>query len=365
MKFIYYTFLGMSLFAISCNSEKKEVETPKMEMGMKPNFETIVLEKTNPLTFLQLTGELIPDKQTAIYAKVNSFVKTLSVDIGSKVTKGQVLMTLEAPEIQAQLAAALSRWKAQEAIYIATKANYDRLFRANETEGAVAKDAIDQIIAKKAADQAQLVALKSAYSEVQVMADYLIIRAPFNGVIAQRNVELGSYVGPSGKGSDLPLLVLQDNKKMRLSLSVPEAQASYLNLGDSIKFQVKAVPQMQFVAKISRKSGSLDSKLRSEKLEADIENGSGLLKAMMVAEAKIPLKALQPSFFVPKMAVVDGGVARYVIQLKDGKTKHQVVSKGRMMGDMVEVFGDLSNGDAILKMATEEIEEGMAVPAVK
>ncbi|WP_430612090.1 efflux RND transporter periplasmic adaptor subunit [Flavobacterium sp. JP2137] len=363
MKFIHYTFLGMSLLALSCNSDKKAPEAPKMEMGMKPSMETVVLKKSNPLTYMQLTGELIPDKQTAIYAKVTSFVKTLSVDIGSKVVQGQVLMVLEAPEIQAQLAAAHSKWKAQEAIYIATKSNYDRLFRANETEGAVAQDAIDQIVAKKAADQAQLVALKSAYEEVQVMAAYLVIRAPFDGIIAQRNVELGSYVGPSGKGSDMPLLLLQDNKKLRLSLSVPEAQAAYLNLNDTIRFVVKAVPQMQFVAKISRKSGALDPKLRSEKIEADIANPTGALKALMVAEATIPLKSAQSSFFVPKPALVESGVAHYVVQVKEGKTKHIVVAKGRMMPDMVEVFGDLNEGDMILKMATEEIEEGMAVPA--
>lgn len=359
MKLIYYIFIGIA-FA-SCNSVTKKEEKPASMPMMMQSFETVSLKKSNPLVPLKLAGELIADQETAIYAKVNSYVKKLHVDIGSEVTTGQIILVLEAPEIQAQLAAAKSKWKAQEAIYIATKSNYDRMFKANETKGAIAKDALDQITARKLSDQAQLEATKSAYQEIQIMNDYLVIRAPFNGIVAERNVDLGSYVGPMGKGSDKPLLVLQDNKKLRVSFSIPEANTPYLNLGDSIHFKVTSIPQKKYMAKISRKSGVLDFKLRSERIEADILKTHNELKPLMVVEAMLPLQSNEATFFVPKTALVDSNIGMYVIRIENGKTKNIPVAKGRALPDQFEVFGELNEGDAILMKATEEIVEGTKI----
>lgn len=363
MKLFQYILIGSAFILASCNSEPKKTEMKEgMSMPMMmQNFETVNIKKTNPLVPLKLAGELIPNQQTSIYAKVNSYVKKLNVDIGSIVTTGQIIMVLEAPEIQAQLASAKSKWKAQEAIYIATKLNYDRMFKANETKGAIAKDALDQITAKKLADQAQLEAAKSAYQEIQIMNDYLVIRAPFNGIIAERNIDLGSYVGPMGKGSDKPLLVIQDNKKLRVSFSVPEANTPYLALGDSIHFKVTSIPQKKYMARISRKSGVLDFKLRSERIEADILKTNEELKPLMVVEAMLPLQAKEATFFIPKTALVESNIGMYVIRIEDGKTKNIAVTKGRALADQFEVFGELHEGDPILLKATEEIIEGTKI----
>lgn len=361
MKSIYSILVGIAFAFASCNSENKKAEKPLPMSMMMQNFETVAIKKSNPLVQLKLAGELVSDQETSIYAKVNSYVKKLNVDIGSVVTAGQIIMVLEAPEIQAQLASAKSKWKAQEAIYIATKSNYERMFKANQTEGAIAKDALDQITARKLADQAQLEAAKSAYQEVQIMNNYLVIRAPFSGIITEKNVDLGSYVGPMGKGSDKPLLVIQDNKKLRVSLSIPEANTPYLSLGDAIHFKVSSLPQKSYVAKISRKSGVLDMKLRSERIEADILKTQNELKPLMVVEAMLPLKAKEATFFIPKTALVESNMGMYVIRIEDGKTKNIAVSKGRVLPDQIEVFGELNQGDTILLKATEEMEEGTKI----
>src|SRR5690606_31354819 len=152
--------------------------------------------------------------------------------------------------------------KAQEAIYIATKANFDRMNRANLTEGAISNDALDQITARYEADAAQLAAAKSVYDEIKVMQGYLQIHAPFSGVVSSRNVDLGAYVGSNGKGSDLPLFVIQDHGKLRLSISVPEANTPYVNFGDTLLFTIKSLPHKKYMGTIVRKTGALDAKLR-------------------------------------------------------------------------------------------------------
>ena len=355
-------FVALMLLAACNTNENKDNHQPKpaMEgMGMMNMMETIEISKSNPLVPLKLAGELKPYEQTELFAKVNSYVKQIKVDIGDRVSKGQILVVLEAPEIVSQIANAKAKVQAQEAIYLSTKATYNRMLKANETKGAVARDAVDQIKARKLSDESQLAAARSAYNEIRNINDYLVIRAPFSGIITDRSIDLGAYVGPMSKS---PLLIIENNRKLRLNLSVPEANTPYIKIGDTIRFYVRSQPQIKHFALVSRKSGSLDEKLRSEKMEADFINKNNVLKPYMVAETSIPLQNTEATFFVPKMAVVESGMGIYIIRVENGKTKNIPVSKGRMMDDKVEVFGELSQGDKILKMASEEIVEGTAVP---
>lgn len=359
MKNILYTAVILSLLIIpaSCSKEKSD---PKQETKpmMMANMETVAIKKSNPKVELKLPGELIPDQETALFAKVQSYVKKINVDIGSHVSAGQVLMMLEAPEIQSQAANAKAKWQAQEAIYASTKSSYNRMYKANETKGAIAKDALDQITARKLSDEAQVNAAKSAYRELQDINRYLVIRAPFSGVITERNVDLGAYVGPMG---GTPLMVIQNTSKLRLSLSVSEANVPYLNVGDTISFRVHALPEKNFKARISRKSGSLDLKLRSEKIEADFINHSKELKPFMIAESMIPLQNKEATFFIPRSALVESNMGIYIIKKENGKAKFISVKKGRILNDTIEVFGELTEGDQIIKKGSEEIVEGSLI----
>lgn len=360
MKTRYYILIGsiglLSLFS-ACNSATDNKESASAPMMMAMNKETIEIKKSNPKVQIKLPGELVADKEVQIYAKVASYVKTLKVDVGSQVKEGDVLMILEAPEINSQLASAYSKLKAQEAIYIATKATYDRILRANETEGAVARDAVDQIVAKKLADEAQLESAKSVYNEVKAMENYLIIRAPFSGVVTERNTDIGAYVGPAGKGSQMPLLIVQKEKDLRMVLAIPEAHIPYVHLGDSVSFVAKSIPQTIFSGKIVRKSGALDTKLRTEHIEVDIKNEEKLLLPRMIVDASISLTAKESTFFIPKSALVDSNVGIYVMKIVDGKTKKTPIRKGRINGMMIEMFGELSEGDKLLKIVNEETKE--------
>ncbi len=365
MKYIVIITVSVVLLLTACNNDKKE-EVPKdnnkSTMGMMNPWETVEVSKSNPTVFLRLAGELKPDQQTALFPKVNSYVKNIRVDIGDHVSAGQVLVVLEAPEIQSQVATTKAKLEAQEAIYFATKATYDRTMKANETKGAIAKDALDQIKARKLSDESNLNAARSAYNEIKNINNYLVIKAPFSGTITDRNVDLGAYVSPMNKE---PLLVIENNQKLRLNLSVPEANTTYIKLGDTIHFYVRSQPQQKHMARVSRKSGSLNQKLRSEKIEVDFLNKNNILKPHMIAETTISLKNNEPTFFVPKSAVVESGMGVYIIRIENGKTKNVPVSKGRVMPDQVEVFGEINLGDKILKMASEEVIEGTVVPIKK
>jgi membrane fusion protein (multidrug efflux system) len=335
------TGLVMSIIGQGCNADAKKEPTKK---EVSPTVATFKLETGRLSTALQLPGELSAYQQVDLYAKVSSFVKSLNADIGSQVTKGQLLMTLEAPEMTSQLAAAKSKLKSQEAVYTASKANYDRLLETSKTPGTISKNDLDQAVARRNSDQAQLEAARAAFQEVGTIRNYLEIRAPFNGIITARNVDLGAYVGPSGKGSDLPLFTLQDQKKLRLAISIPEVYTGYLKDGHEVTFSVRSVPGQTFKAKVKRLSGALDMRLRSERVEVNI-----------------PLPANASTFVVPANAVMDTNEGIYVIKVENGKAVKVPVKKGRESEDKVEIFGQLSTGNELVAQPSEEMKDGSVI----
>jgi len=352
------TGLVIAMIGQGCNADAKKETTVK---EAAPKTETFKLETGKLSTALQLPGELTAYQQVDLYAKVSSFVKLLNADIGSQVSKGQLLMTLEAPEMSAQVAAAKSKLKSQEAVYTASKANYERLFETSKTPGTISKNDLDQAIAKRNSDEAQLEAAKAAFQEVGSIQNYLEIRAPFSGVITARNVNLGAYVGPSGKGSELPLFTLQDQKKLRLAISIPEVYTGYLEDGHEVSFTVRSLPGRNFTAKVKRLSGALDTRLRSERVEMDVPNADKKLLPGMIAEVNIPLPANASTFVVAKNAVLDTSEGIYVIRVENGKAVKVMVKKGRETDDKVEIFGDLKSGDELVAQPSEEVKDGSVI----
>ncbi len=238
------------------------------------------------------------------------------MDVGSEVSAGQLLVTLEAPELSSSLSGAESKLKSQEAIYIASKANYNRLVETSKTPGTISQNDLDQADARQKSDYAQLEAARSAYNEIAETLKYLEIRAPFTGVISARNVNAGAYVGPSGKGSEFPLFTLQEQKHLRLVVSVPEASTGYLTMSGEVRFTVKSLPDRVFKAKIKRLAGALDERLRSERVEMDVDNDYKKLLPGMVAEVNLPLPAPDSTFVVPQTAVVNSTQRIFVIRVR-------------------------------------------------
>lgn len=354
-------FAAASLSFTACG-EKTESHAATASTATTPTApKTITLTKTRFSSEMQIPGELTAYQQVDLYAKVNSFVKQLHVDIGSEVKQGQLLAQLDAPEYGAQSAAATSRIKAQEAIYTASNANYDRLLETSKTPGTVSQNDLDMALARKRSDAAQLEAVRASLREVSSISNYLQIRAPFSGVISARNVNTGAYVGSAGKGSELPMFTLQEQRRLRLSVSVPEAYAAYLRQGDEVSFRVRSMPSKLFTAKVKRQAGALDARLRAERMEMDVENQNKELLPGMVAEILLNLNASDSSISIPKKALVSSAEGSYVIKVVGGKAQRVSVHRGRDNGDTIEIFGEINTGDVVLAEGSEEVRDGSVV----
>jgi len=357
-------FAGSLLFAAiltGCSSKEEKTKQDAKVTDSLPAPPSFLLRKGILSSTLHIPGELVSFQQVDLYAKVNSFVKKIYVDVGSEVNEGQLLATMEAPEINSQLASGESKLQSYEALYQASKATYDRLLETSKTPGTISPNELELALAKQNSDLAELNAAKAANQEITDNKNYLEIRAPFQGVITSRNVSAGAYVGPSGKGSDLPLFSLNQQNKLRLQAAIPADYTAYLHNKSAINFTVNGIAGKQFTAKIARSSGALDNRLRAENIEMDVDNTNKKLLPGMVAEISIPMFSQDSTFVVPSTAVVSSTEKTFVIKKQDGKAQWVSVRKGRSAYDSTEIYGALSVGDRLVIKGSEEIRDGSAI----
>ncbi len=339
---------------MSCSTSKaKSDEKTDTEIV----HEASILRKEKVTTQITLPGELEGYFETGIMAKVNGYIKKILVDIGDKVQEGQLLVELEAPELVSQLISAYSEFQASNAIFLNTKGKFARLKQTNKTPGAVSPYDMDLAKTNLTSDSLTYLASKAKYESIRQLADYLKITAPFDGIITERALAPGAFVGPNDK-QGIPILRLKKESKLRLHIAVPEKHLAEVSVGESVKFSVKSFPDELFEGKVTRLSKSLNVMTRSEIVEIEIDNRNGKLLPGMYAIASLPMKRIGLSIIVPKTAVVTNMEKQFVIKIKNGNEVTYVdIEKGEDQIEDVEVFGELNPGDTLLNTASDEIRQ--------
>jgi membrane fusion protein, multidrug efflux system len=332
--------------------------------GDSTRIETVKLEKGDLKSVIKIPGQLKPFLQVDIYPKVNGFVKEMYVDRGSVVHTGEVLMTLEAPEIDEQYDAAVSKLLQVEETLNASRDRYYRLKAASKTPGAVSELDLVNAQSKFQGDSASEQAEKANVSAVKALKDYLIVRAPFDGVITERNVHPGTLTGPNFKQEDKPLLNLQDNKKLRLEVFIPEEYVDKVDMNDdSVAFTTDALPGQTFRAPIARSANALNNAYRSEAIEADVMNKDNTFKPGMYVEVLLKVKSQVISYTVPATAIITSTERKYVIADENGKARFVNVTEGITSRGKTEVYGSFNGNENTLKNPGDEIKDGGPITA--
>ena len=278
---------------------------------------------------LRLPGEVAPYQRVAVFARVASFVETVHVDRGSVVKEGDRLVSLVAPEMDAQVAESEAKAQAvqlqlaeAQAKLLAVQTTYEMLKMASTTPGAISMNELT--LSEKGVEAAQAVvqavtsfarAARSAVEALKNLQAYLQVKAPFDGVVTERIAHPGALVGPGTGGATTPLLYLEQNSRLRLVVPVPEIQVAGVAKGTSVSFTVPAYPGQPFRGTVARVSQTLDTRTRSMAVELDVPNPTGRLAPGMYADVDWPVRMTRTSLLVPPSSVVVTTERMFVIRV--------------------------------------------------
>ncbi len=347
---------GLLVLFISCKQQEKN--TAQTDIPKPDSIRVFILKTDSVKKFVSLPGNLIPLEKVQIRAKVSGYIKKLNVDIGSKVKKGQLLATIEAPELITQVQELNAKVQAAKAKFESSKDYFDRINIAYQKKGVIAPNEWQRTKNQMLADSSEYQAALLSASALHQTDNYLMIVAPFDGEISQRNIEVGSYVGALG---DKPLLIIENHSILRLQVPVPEVYTSAILLGGTGELTTRSLPDKKFKVKLVRKSGSIDPETRSEIWEFEVPNVKNELKAGSYADVKLSFYRNSPSFVAPGSAIVTTLEKRFVIKVSNGTLTWIDVRPGFNLGDQSEFFGELKQGDTLVLKGNEELKSGTSI----
>jgi RND family efflux transporter MFP subunit len=340
---------------------------------------------------ITLSSELVPFQEIDVYAKESGYVQKLNVDYGTHVKEGQVMATLEIPELQAQLdedQAEIKNYFNQvgraehelgrdEAQYKALHLEYTRLNDVFQTQpGIVAQQEVDdaqgkdlaaasQVDAGKAAldaAQSQMAAAKAKLAHDQTLFDYSKITAPFSGVVTERYANLGTLM-QAGTGSStqaMPLVRLSQDDLFRLVIPVPESYVRYIRLGDPVSVNVPSLNRT-FPGKVARFSVDVRADTRTMHTEVDVPNPQRVLLPGLYAEAQLQLDQKADVEAVPIQALNQQGNKASVFVVADGKLEERDVEVGMQTSSDAEITAGLREGEQVVVSDRSGLKAGQKV----
>jgi RND family efflux transporter MFP subunit len=308
---------------------------------------------------LTLPGNIQPFNRAAIFARVNGYVKSWDQDIGSPVKAGQVLATIDAPDLDQQLGqakATLASVRANHQIASLT-ANRNNILLQKQI---VAQQLADQTDADAKAKEAVVDANEANVRQLEAMQSFKTLAAPFDGVVTARNVELGMLINSGGSGQ--PLFEVSDLHRVRIYVQVPQSFTAGLTVGMKATFEMPQYPGAQFEATLSHVSKSINQNSHSMQVELQADNAAGKFFGGSYCNVHFEIPTDANLVKVPSTALITGNQGTHIATLdSNDKVVLRSVQLGRDLGDSVEVVAGLSPADRIINNPPETLAAGDAV----
>lgn len=358
------------------------------------NVPFAVVEPATLANDLTLSAEFRPYQEVDVMAKIAGYVKDIRVDIGDHVQQGQVLATLEVPEIQDELAKAKSGVATAEANVVTAQAelthaqaaaniahlSFDRIRAvAAKDRGLVPRQEVDvaqshdlEAAAQLASASSQLkaaqemkIGAESEYFRAQAMSQYATIRAPFTGVVTKRYANTGSMIqaGISSQSQAMPVVRIAQNDTLRVILPVPVSAVAEIKDGQAVEVSIANLGTT-IKGKVTRYADSVQMATRTMDTEVDVPNRDAKLVPGMYAEVHLHLAARPNVLSVPLDAV--DGIGTSVQQaylVRDGELHLVKVTTGLQTSTRVEILSGLQRGDQVVVGRHSSLADGEKVSA--
>src|SRR3981189_2727387 len=308
---------------------------------------------------LTLPGNIQPFNRAAIFARVNGYVKSWDHDIGSPVKAGQVLASIDAPDLDQQLGqakATLASVRANHQIASLT-ANRNNILLQKQI---VAQQLADQTDADAKAKEAVVAANVANVRQLEAMQSFKALAAPFDGVVTARNVEIGMLINSGGSGQ--PLFEVSDLHRVRVFVQVPHSFSAGLVPGMKATFEMPQYPGVQFDAAVSHISKSINASSHSMQVELQADNAAGKFFGGSYCNVHFEIPTDSNLVKLPSTALVTGNQGTQVAVLdSNNKVVLKSVKLGRDLGDSVEIVAGLSPSDQAINNPPETRAAGDTV----
>jgi membrane fusion protein, multidrug efflux system len=313
-----------------------------------PLVKVVTVQAVGDTNGLTLPGQIMPFRETNIFARTQGFLKRRLVDIGSQVRRGQLLATVEAPEFDQEIL------RAQADLQLA-QTNLDRV-KSVTLPGAVAQQDVDN-------RQASVTVNRATVSRLQALKALQQVHAPFNGVITTRNAEIGNLVQA---GAGLPMFTLAQLDTLRVYVDVPQTYFQAIKIGLPATVTIPEMKGRKFMGKVVRTSGTLRTQSRTLLTEIAIPNRDGTLMAGLYGQVKLGVKAVNPPVMIPAntlMITPEG--TKVALVTPNGLLHYQAITLGRDFGNSLEVIDGLTGGEQLVTNPTDRLEDGKPVRVKK
>lgn len=378
--------MALPCFVFTGCKEKQADSAPIATASIAP------VTRGNLSSTLTVAGEFQPYQEVELHAKVSGYIRKINVDIGDRVKTGQVIATLEVPELTAQVAGSQAEVRHSqseiareqnsvalaEANYAAVHAAFTRLSEASKRRpGLVAEQELDDARAKDLDAQARINVAKSALEasreqlgisqadnqRVQSLKDYSVVTAPFNGVITMRYADVGSLIqaGTASNTQSMPVVKVAQSDLLRLRMPVPEEDVLFLHIGGDVSIKLQANGKT-ITGKIVRFTRELTTSTRTMLVEVDVPNPDLTLSAGMTAQTTIVLEAQKNVLTVPAGAVLKGDTqASVLIVDSENKVQKVPVTLGIQSPDRIEITQGLSEHQSVIVSGQTNYQPGQVV----
>src|SRR5580704_782174 len=338
-----------------------------------------------------LPGNIQAFTDSPIYARSSGYLKQWNVDIGGHVKAGQVLATIDSPELDQQVRQAKAAIQQAQASLDQAIANQQQ-GKANEeiarvtaerwqnlvTKGAVSRQENDQYQAQYQAQVANLNALEQAIAaarsniavaeanlgRLQEMQAYEIVKAPFDGIVTARNTDVGALINAGNGGAAQELFHMAATAKLRVYVSVPQAESRAAEPGLKSYLTLSEFPGRRFQGELVRTSGAIDQATRTLLTEVDVDNASGELRPGAYAEVHLMIPEGSRSLILPVSALIFRSEGLRVGVVRDGKAELVPIILGKDFGNEVEVVSGIGEHDLVISNPPDSLASGSAVQVV-
>ena len=329
---------------------------------------------TNGEDGLELSGELKPYLQTEMFSRINGLVSERCVQLGDHVKKGQLLATIDTPDLDAETASAKSALISAEKHLMETKYQYNfakqtyERFKNSSSDGAISRQDLDTKYNEfKTSEmnylgaQADVDKAKQDLNRLTALQGYKRVVAPFDGVISKYNIDAGANVVSGGSSTSTSLFEIQQIDKFRATIFVPQNYVRFITDGQAVEVYIPENPSQKFKGYISQISGKLDNVSRAMEVALVIPNDgkSGLYSGLYV-KTNIDVKDRQKYLTInPACLTTFNSPDQYVAQVRPDSTIHFIkVKQGRDFGDKVEILEGLKGDEKLITNINDNLKEG-------